>query len=221
MKKIVQLFILLITVSVVSQEKLEEGVIKMTMKMSTDNAQAKAMFQMIGEVPITYYFKNNMSRTEQKHNMIGDNTTIIDNNKKKMLLLSDNPMAGKIYIEKDLNNSKPDDVTVSENNKTMTIAGYNCIGYDVVIKKGSIETKLTLFMTEKISAPTQNTVVIQDKIKGFPMLTIVNVNQGGIDMEVELKVTEVTKKEVDNNLFDFSIPDGFKKPEKPSPAGID
>ena len=67
MKKIMLLFVAIITLNMAAQKEVKEGVMTMKMVMSTDNEQAKAAFAMIGDIAVTTYFKGQKSRTEQSN----------------------------------------------------------------------------------------------------------------------------------------------------------
>lgn len=223
MKKITLLLLISLSLNIFAQKELKEGVITMKMNMSTDNEQAKAAFAMIGEIPVTVYFKEQKSRTEQKHQMTGNNITIVDSDSKKMLVLLDNPMLGKKYIENEIKVSEEDlkDITVTPTGDSKTIAGYTCNGYDIIAKINGIETKMIMYTTDKINVPTPNTAGLGNKIKGFPMYLILNTKQGPMDMIITMEVTEVKAEKIDDSMFALTIPEGYTKMEKPKPANVD
>ncbi|MDJ0645415.1 MAG: hypothetical protein QNJ57_05450 [Flavobacteriaceae bacterium] len=223
MKKIVVLFLAIFSLNAIAQEEISEGVLTLKMTMSTDNEQAKAAFAMMGDIIVTSYFKGEKSRTEQSHQMTGSNTTIVDNASKKILVLMDNPMMGKKYVQSDISVSEEDlkNVTVTKKDDTKTVAGYACEGYDVVINKNGLENKMVLYVTDKITAPNQNTTALGDKIKGFPLYMVINTKQGPFDMQITMEATEVKKEKVDDSKFDMTIPEGYSKSEQPKPANID
>lgn len=223
MKKVIVLFVTALSLNAAAQKELTEGVMTMKMTMDTDNEQAKAAFAMMGDMTVTSYFKGDKSRTEQSHQMTGSNITIVDNSAKKILVLMDNPMMGKKYTESDISVSQEDlkNITVTEKGDTKTIIGYTCKGYDVVINKNSVETKMVLYVTDKIKTPNQNTVALGDKIKGFPLYTVVNTKQGPIDMKITMEVTEIKEEKVDDSKFDMTVPEGYSKAVPPKPASID
>ena len=223
MKKVILLFLMSVSISAFAQKEVTEGVMKMTMKMSTENEQAKAAIAMMGDIPMTIYFKGQKSRTEQSHEMTGNNVTIVDKDAKKMLVLLDNPMLGKKYTESDTSAADEDakNITVKANGKTKTIIGNVCKGYDFTGKKDGVDIKMTMYTTDKIKVPTQNTSMLGDKVKGFPMHMIMNVNQGGIDMKINMEVTEIKSENVADAKFDMKVPDGYTKFDMPKPAKID
>jgi hypothetical protein len=223
MKKIMLLFVAVITLNMTAQKEVKEGVMTMKMVMSTDNEQAKAAFAMIGDIAVTTYFKGQKSRTEQNNQMTGENISIVDNDAKKVLVLLNNPMMGKKYTETDINVSDEDakELTVKANGESKTIVGYTCTGYDITGKNDGLDIKMTMYTTDKIIAPTQNTTMLGDKIKGYPMYMIMNMNQGGIDMKITMEVTELKSEKVDDAKFDMTVPEGYSKLEMPKPATID
>ena len=223
MKKIILLLVAIVSLNGFAQEEVKEGVMTMKMTMSTDNEQAKAALAMMGDIPMTVYFKGKKSRTEQSHQMTGNNTTIVDNSNKKMLVLLDNPMLGKKYTETDMSKSNEDAkaITVKENGESKTIVGYTCKGYDITGNKDGVDINMTMYTTDKIVIPTQNTTMLGDKLKGFPMYMVMNVNQGGMDMKIMMEVTGVKAEVVADSKFDMVVPEGYTKMEMPKPAKID
>jgi uncharacterized protein YacL (UPF0231 family) len=224
MKKIILLFLVLVNINAFAQKEVKEGVMTMKMTMSTDNEQAKAALEMMGDIPMTVYFKGQKSRTEQSHQMTGDNTTIIDNEAKKMLVMLNNPMLGKKYTESDMStyDEEAKSMTVKANGKTKTVIGYECNGYDITGKKEGVDVNMTMYTTEKILAPTQNTTMLGDKLKGFPMYMTMTMNQPGMgSMIITMEVTGLKDEKVDASKFSMTVPEGYEKMETPKPAKID
>lgn len=226
MKKILLLFVAMLSLNAIAQSEINEGVITSKMTMSSSNEQMNAQLAMVGDIPITTYFKGQKSRTEQVSQMIGNNTSIVDNSSKKILVLMDNPMVGgKKFNKIDIKAPKKEfieNVKVSATGDIKTIAGYVCKGYEIKVKEGGNERKMTMYTTDKIKAPTKDTAEFGDKIKGFPMLTIVNIDQGGMPLTVTMEVTAVKAEKVDDSKFDMTVPEGYSKMEKPkAPAMVD
>ena len=223
MKKVIVLFVALISLNIAAQKEVKEGVMTMKMTMSTDNEQAKATFAMIGDIAVTTYFKGQKSRTEQNNQMTGENISIVDNNAKKVLVLINNPMMGKKYTESDFSDADEDakELTVKANGETKTIVGYECKGYDITGEKDGVTVNMTMYTTDKIVAPTQNTSMLGDKLKGYPMYMIMNMNQGGIDMKITMEVTEVKDEKVDESKFAMTVPEGYEKLAAQKPSKID
>jgi len=213
----------MITLNAIAQEEIKEGVIKMKMTMSSDNDQVNASLAMMGDLTMNTYFKSGKSRSEMKNPMAGNTTTIVDKDAKKILVLLDNPMMGKKYIERTIDISEEDinKLTITETGDTKTIAGYVCKGYNVSGKKDGQDVKTTIYTTEKITAPTQNTADLGDKVKGFPMYMTMDVVQGGFPMTIVSEVTEVKSEKLEDGKFSMVVPEGYSKMETPKPAGID
>ena len=197
--------------SIFAQKEVKEGIISMKISMSSDNEQVNASLAMLGDMSTTTYFKGQKSRTEMKSPMTGNNTTIIDNSTKEMLILLDNPMLGKKYMKNSMDISDEDlkNITVTETGDTKTILGYKCKGYDVIIKKDDAETKMTLYTTDKILAPNQNSSGLGGKINGYPMYLELNVAQSGMPLKTMMEVVEIKSESIDNSKFDMTIPEGY------------
>ncbi len=223
MKKIILLFLVSMSLNVFAQKEMKEGVMTMKMNMSSDNEQVNAQLAMIGDMAMTTYFKGNKSRSEMKNPMAGETTTIVDNDTKKILALINNPMLGKKYTKTDVTPSEEDGkkLKVTPNGKTKTIVGYVCKGYDIEGSNMGVEVKMTMYMTEKIKAPTQNSAMLGDKLKGYPMYMIMNMTQGGMPMKITMEVTELKDEKVADSKFEMTIPEGYEKMVQPKPADID
>lgn len=212
-KKITLFLFLMISMSTFAQKALKEGVITMKIAMSSENEQVDASLAMIGNLSATTYFKDLKSRTEMKSPMTGENTTIIDSNTKQMLVLINNPMLGKKYIKSTMDVSDEDlnNITVIESGDTKTILGYKCKGYDILVKNDDKETKMTMYTTDKISAPNQNSASLGGKVKGYPMYMELNISQSGMPLKTTMEVTEIKNESVDNSKFNMAIPEGYNK----------
>ncbi|WP_417289824.1 hypothetical protein [Corallibacter sp.] len=211
MKKIFLLLVLAISSSVFSQEELTEGVVTSKMTLSSENEQMKAQFAMIGDIMSTTYFKNQMSRSESDNPMSGKQTVIIDNDKKEMLMLMDNPMAGKMYMKQNIEPSEEDleGTTVTEGTETKKVLGYDCKQYFIETEKDGNKAKIEFFVTDKLTAVSQQTASFGDKIKGFPLYMKMDMTQMGMDMTMTYEVTEIKKESVADDKFDMTPPEGY------------
>jgi hypothetical protein len=224
MKKIILLFLISMSINVFAQKELKEGVMTMKMSMSTDNEQAKAAFAMIGDIAVTTYFKGLKSRSEQSHQMTGDQISIVDKKSNTSLMLMNNPMLGKKYLKQDLNKSTEEleNVSVTANGETKTVLNYNCKGYDIKTEQNGQELKMKMFVTDKILAQEQYGAMLGGKLKGFPMYMVVTVNQPGMgNMNITMEVTELKDEKVADSKFDMTIPEGYTEMEIPKPANVD
>ncbi len=211
LKKITLFLLLAINLSIFAQKDIKEGIISMKISMSSDNEQVNASLAMLGDMSTTTYFKGQKSTTEMSSPMTGDNTTIIDNDTKEILVLMDNPMLGKKYLKNTMEVSDDDlkNIVVSETGDSKTVLGYKCKGYNVIVKKDDVETKMIMYTTDKISAPTQNSSTLGGKLNGYPMYMEINISQSGMPMKTIMEVTEIKNESVANSKFDMTIPEGY------------
>jgi len=212
MKKIVVLSLALMF-SVISnaQEKIEEGVITMKQSMSSDNEQMNTQLKQMGDVTSTGYFKGDKSRSETKSPMTGDMTIVIDGSKKQMLMLMDQPGMGKKYMIESINPSEEDlkNVEVKKGDKTKTILGYQCQQYIINMKQNGQPIEMEMYVTDKISAISQNTTAMGDKIEGYPLYFIMRMNQMGANMEVTSEVVKLEKQSIPDSKFSMTPPEGY------------
>ena len=210
MKKIFTLLALSLTVMVSAQKKITEGVIVSKQTISTDNEQMKAQLEMMGDMETVTYFKNDKSRAELSNPMSGDVVTLTDS--KNMLILMDNPMLGKKYMLQDLGEAKDQvkDVEVIAGTETKTILGYKCKQYTVKLKQDAGNIEMVMYTTEDIPVKSQQTSMVGDKVKGFPLYVVMNMTQMGTDMTVTTEVTEIKDETVADDKFDMTPPEGYE-----------
>ncbi len=211
--KIITLLFLVNSLNIFAQKEIKEGAITMKITMSSDNEQVNISLAMLGDMSTTTYFKGEKSATVMKNPMTGNNTTIIDNKTKQMLVLMDNPMLGKKYLKSSMEVSEDDlkKITVTENGDSKTILGYECKGYDVIVKNDDIDTKMLMYTTDKISAANQNSSTLGGKLKGYPMYMEIDINKGGMPMKTIMEVTEIKNESIDISRFDMTIPEGYSE----------
>lgn len=223
MKKILLLFLVSLSLNIFAQDVIKEGVITNKVTMSSENEQISASLAMLGDMNTTIYFKGNKSRTEMKSPMTGDNTVIIDNDSKQMFSLLSHPMMGKKYKQDDIKVSEEDieNLVITKKEDSKTILGYACQGYDVSGNANGTDLKMTMYMTDKIIATTQNNSILGEKLKGYPMFLVMEVNQGGMIMQITMETTDVNAETVADSKFDMTVPEGYSKMEMPKPPKID
>ncbi|MCK0130150.1 DUF4412 domain-containing protein [Flavobacteriaceae bacterium F08102] len=208
------ILIALFSIQGFAQKEIKEGYIIQKMQLSTGDATMDAQIQsMMGELTSKTFFKNQLSSTTMNNPMAGNTKTIVDLNKKKMIIFMDNPMLGKKYKEDNINLSEDDlkNVKFTSNGKTKTILGYTCNGYDASAEVDGNVTNMILYVTEQIKAPTQYAASFGEKLKGFPMFMEMSMNQGGMDMTMQMEVTEIKAETVADKEFDMTIPEGYSE----------
>ncbi|AUC77416.1 DUF4412 domain-containing protein [Olleya sp. Bg11-27] len=215
MKKIVFLLVAAFSLSMVAQDQVTEGIIITKTTMSSDNEQAQAQFDMVGEMLTTTYFKDKNSRGELNSPMSGNVITINNDSESKMLVLMDNPMMGKKYMLTDTTEAKElaKDVVVTEGEEVKTVLGYECKQYIVKMSQNGSDVEMVMFTTEAIPVASQQTSGLGDKLKGFPLHMTMKVNQMGTDMVIISEVTEIKKETVSEDKFKVVVPEGYEKME--------
>ena len=210
MKKIIIVVFLTFGLNIFAQEKLTEGSITMQITMSSENEQVNASLQAVGELKPITYFKGKKSRTEMNNPMAGETISIVDNAAKQMLVLMNNPVLGKKYIKKstEISDKELKNVIVTATGKTKSFLGYLCKGYDVIIKNDGSEMKMTMYTTDKISAPSKDVSTLGDKVEGFPMYLEMSISQEPV-IKTTAEVTEVKSEKVDDSIFKMIIPEGY------------
>ena len=223
MKNFILIFFISLSINLFAQKDIEEGFLKSKTTISSENEQIKSQLSMMGDLISYMYFKGNNSRSEMKNPISGSNIMIVNGDAKKTLLLLDNPMMGKLYKESDINISKEDlsNINFTETGDSKTILGYECKGYDFVIKTNGFENKITMYTTDKVKATNQNNLGLGSKSKGIPMYIVTDVTEAGIKMKMIIEVIEIRSESVEDAKFKLAIPDGYSKMEDPKPANID
>jgi len=200
-----------------SQKTITEGVLIQKQTMTSSNEQMNARLSGVGAINTTIYFKNNKSRAELVHPMMGESTTIIDTQKNKMMVLVNNAMAGKKYATKNIQLSDEElkNISVKETTETKVILGYVCKKHEISIpqQKGSNST-ITIYTTDKINVPTKKNVIYGNKVKGFPLLMEITSIRMGAEMTIRIETTEIKSQKVANAKFDMTKTEGFEKTEK-------
>ena len=212
MKKSLLLLSIFITTILSAQTELIQGKIISKQRLVTENEQVQAQFDMMGKMESVTLFKNGNSFTELDNPMSGKVTTIINEEQKEMLLLMDNPAMGKLYSKQSTTPKEEDlkNTTVTKGDKTKTILGYECKEYKVSSTTNGVTSEMTLFTTEELNIPTQQTAMLQDKVPGFPLYMEIKMNQMGIEMVVITEVKSIDEQEVKDDLFNTTPPDGYK-----------
>ncbi|MFP4847285.1 hypothetical protein [Winogradskyella sp. PE311] len=209
----------MLSVTLSAQEKFTEGKITMTQTFKTDNQQMKDILQqMMGDegMQTISYVKGNKSRTDISNPMSGDIVTISDMEAKQVLMLMDSPMLGKKYsltsISKEEEEKIKDNINIIEGTKTKTILGYECKEHTVTIDQDGVKMDMIMYITDKIvPAVSQQTAMLGEKLKGFPMYMEMKMNQQGMAMTIITEVTELNKETVSDDKFSMTPPDGYSK----------
>ena len=213
MKKVLFMLAFAMSITMVAQKEINEGVVTSKQTMSSENEQMNAQLAMLGDMITTTYFKNDKSRSETSNPMTGTTIFIADNASKKSITLMDNAMVGKKYMEGDITPSEEDlkGITIEKTNETKTILGYECTKYNVAMNKDGADVKMVIYATDKLKAVTQQTTAFGKDFKGFPMHMDLAVEQQGMKMNLVIEVTDVKAEKVADEKFDMTPPEGYSK----------
>jgi hypothetical protein len=216
MKKLLIAFVAVFSLTLTAQEKLTEGKIISKQTLFSDNEMLMAQLAQMGDMETTTYFKNMKSRTELSNPMSGDVTTISNAETNEVLMLMDNPMLGKKYTYQKMEDMEEvtKDIVVVAGDKTKEILGYTCKQYTVSIDKDGVKMTMELYTTEAIPVSSQQTSMLGDKLKGFPLYMVMDMDQMGNKMKITTEVTEITKEAVSNDIFSMTPPEGYEDMEK-------
>lgn len=212
MKKILGfVFLTIIGFQGFSQNDINEGVITTLQKMQSDNEEVNATLSDMGNVTSTTYFKADKTRVEMFNPMTGDMIAITDGKTKQMITFMNNPMVGKKYIKSSMDISEEDlnKVSVKKGDKTKTVLGYVCQQYFLTNDVDGQTMDIEIYTTESINAFSEQTAAFRGKLKGFPLYTIVNMNQMGMQMTITSEVTNIEKQTIDDAKFSMEILDGY------------
>lgn len=216
MRKLLFVLVCVFSLSTIAQEAVSEGIAMSKQTMSSDNEQMQAQLAMIGEILTTTYFKNNKTRSETFNLMSGNSITIMDADTKEMLIMMDNQMVGKKYMTKSMEPGEDDmkNVTIEKGDETKTVLGYECQEYNLTVSKDGAEVKMDMFVTDKISAISNQAVQMGTKIEGFPLYMEMTMSQMGMNIKITHEVTEIKKEEVSDAKFEMTPEEGYEKTDK-------
>lgn len=216
MKKILFVLVCVLSLSSFAQEAITEGIAKSKQTMSSDNEQMQAQLAMIGDVLTTTYFKDNKTRSETFNLMSGNSITIMNADTKEMLIMMDNQMVGKKYMTKSMEPGEEDmkDVTIEKGDETKTVLGYECQEYNLTVSKDGAEVKMDMFVTDKISAISNQAVQMGTKIEGFPLYMEMTMSQMGMNIKITHEVTEIKKETISDEKFEMTPEEGYEKTDK-------
>lgn len=213
MKKLLLILTFTLSVTIFAQEQITEGVVVSKQTMSSDNEQMNAQLAMLGDMITTTYFKDDKTRSETSNPMTGTSIFIGDVATQKSLMLMDNAMIGKKYMETDMTPSEADleNITIEKTTETKTFLGYECVKYNVTMKKDGADVTGAIYATDKLHAISQQTAAFGEDFKGFPMYMSLALAQQGFNLNLVTEVTEVKAEKVSDDKFNMTPPEGYTK----------
>lgn len=215
MKKLILLTVALLSTLGIAQEKITEGVIMTKQTMSSPDAEMNMQLAMVGEMVSTTYFKGDKSRTELSSPLTGENTTVLDLGSKEILVVMNNPMVGKKYVAKKLDDieDKLKDVSVEETKETKEFLGYVCKKYIVKSKLQGQDINTIVYASDDLPSIGQDVIEFGGKIKGYALYTEKTLKQMGKEITFKKIVSEIKKEAVSDDKFDMTPPAGYEKQE--------
>lgn len=215
MKKIVLLAAVLVSTLSIAQERITEGKVITKQVMSSPDAEMSMQLAMLGEMVSTTYFKGAKSRTESNNPMTGNNTIVLDLDSKDVLVVMDNPMVGKKYATKKIENIEEmlKDLVVEATTETKKFLGYDCKKYIVKSKLQGQDVTTIVYATEQLPAIGEGSIEFGGKIKGFELYSEKTMQQMGKEITIKKTVSEIKKETVSDDKFSMTPPAGYEKQE--------
>lgn len=220
MKKIlVLLLVSFLFLPSVNSQKAVIGVVDYAYKMKGEGAE-----QMAGMMPtkmVITYGKNGLSM-EMKGGMMAAamGKTVVNGNTGESFMIKEAEKTVYVMSAEEIEKAAEAvvDPQIEEFSDTKTILGYTCKKYTQTIKAQGTSMKQTLWVTKDLAAPKYEGDAFKGMagqgglsfdIEGFPML--VEVELPGMPMTLELEVTNIEFKKVNDK--EFEKPKGYT--EKP------
>ncbi|GEM_PF-1654229 len=172
--------------------------------VETNDEQVRASLENIGEMVTVWYIQERLFRSESHMELTGTTTIIHNGLQEKTVALLEGPSGQKHYLTKDLNQDQSQDLTVTKTEEKKTIAGFECVRYEVI---DQYKRKTSLYVTEAIENPYD--VLYGDKVPGLVLCTITHLGLGDNETKIILRATKVLEKELPEELFSIDIPEGF------------
>lgn len=209
MKKIILTFALFIGIIFTSFSQLTEGHVTYKVDVATDNPELQMSAGMLQGSTMEMHFKENATRAELKMGAMMTVVTISDALSGDVLMLMSG-MMGKNAIKTttsdiDKVNAEKPTYEVTLVDETKTIQEYTCKKAVLTDADGN---ETIFWYTEDIAISKKGQSSMNELVPGFPMEYEIN-NQG---LKMTFTVTELEKKldKKSNELFDLTIPEGYK-----------
>lgn len=209
MRKLINSTILVLALLATSVSYGQDGMtLEFKQSMSTEDADLKAMIDMMGTTETKLYMKGKLVRTEIHNDMMGTTIAIYDGDKGKGITLMD-LQGSKLYdlINDSTSVDEPvDDMkyVVVKEKKKKKILGYKCYHYTIT---DTIGTVISLFVAPKINS--ENESQYSSEITGQALYSESIIKSEGSVVVVIMEATKVTIGPLDIKLFDISIPEGY------------
>ena len=204
------IFIALLTfVAFTSSAQLTEGHVAYKIDCVSDNPDMQMAVSMLQGSTMEIYFYEGLTRSEMKMGTMMNIITLTNEKTEDFLMLMSG-MIGKNAIlttldeiNKEKGETPEMEITLVE--ETKEIMGYVCKKAVLTAEDGS---ESVFWYTPDIKVAAKGQSYLNEKVPGFPLEY--EINNAGFKMV--LTVTSIEKKiKKAGDLFDFKIPEGYKK----------
>ena len=191
--------------------QLSEGHVKYDIEMSSDNPEMQMQLAMMQGSKFELYFKDNLTRSEMSMGSLVKISTITNTDAANSLMLITG-MMGNIAVK-----VTPEDIETAELeapkmevefvDETKVIQGYTCRKAVVTDEEGY---ESIFWYTEDIELNKKGQSYLNGDVPGFPLEFEINRKE----VKMTIVTTEFSKKldkKLAKELFDTTIPEGFKE----------
>lgn len=213
MKRISLLLTALVASCQLLTAQITEGHVSYNMEFNIDDPQAEMMASMMQGAKMELYFREGASTSVVSMGMVGTTTTISSSESKKSLTLMEG-MMGNIAMWNEFEETTdetpeiPENLKITETNETKDILGHTC--KKVIIQNTEDDgSESIIWFTEDVKVFKGGQSFLSANIQGFPLEF--EMNFGGSTMKFIAQVFETELDSVYEELFDMTIPEGFKE----------
>ena len=207
MKNLIIAFLTIVVFT--AQGQITEGHVSYKIDCVSDNPDMQMAVTMLQGSTMEIYFSEGLTRSEMKMGTMMNISTLTNEKTGDFLMLMSG-MVGKnavLTTLDEINKEKEEtpEMEVTLVDETKVIMGYVCKKAIITAEDGS---ESVFWYTEEIKVASKGQSYLNEKVPGFPLEY--EINNSGLKMV--LTVTDIEKKiKKAGDLFDFKIPEGYKK----------
>jgi len=207
MKNLIIAFLTIVVFT--AQGQITEGHVSYKIDCVSDNPDMQMAVTMLQGSTMEIYFTEGLTRSEMKMGTMMNISTLTNEKTGDFLMLMSG-MVGKnavLTTLDEINKEKEEtpEMEVTLVDETKVIMGYVCKKAIITAEDGS---ESVFWYTEEIKVASKGQSYLNEKVPGFPLEY--EINNSGLKMV--LTVTDIEKKiKKAGDLFDFKIPEGYKK----------
>jgi len=205
MKSIVSCLLVCFALTSLGQD---EFTLKSTQSMSTDDEEMQSLLEMMGTSEMTIYVKKDLMRVRLSNGLTGTSVIVSNNETGNGILLMDGSDGSKTYmeIEGDSENEPEEDELAYSilSTKKKKYLGYKCKKY---MLQDSNQDKCTIYVATSLNSGVKTQY--GDDITGQVLYSESIKMIEGSQLTIIMEATEIEIGDVDDALFDMSIPEGY------------